>query len=54
MNIVEAVKKSGKEPKKGFDKKQMKSKWAAKACVVLLLIKNLLITIQAIYNLLSC
>ena len=32
-------KRSGQELKKGWDKKEMKSKWAAKACVVLLLTK---------------
>ena len=38
-----------KKKKKGLDKKEVKSKWAAKACVVLLLmeIKILIITIQA-------
>ena len=30
---------SGQELKKGLDKKEVKSKWAAEACVVLLLIK---------------
>ena len=30
-------KRSGQELKKGLDKKDVKSKWAAKACVVLLL-----------------
>ena len=32
-------KKEQPRTKKGLDKKEMKSKWAAKACVVLLLIK---------------
>ena len=32
-------KSCGQELKKGLDKKEMKSKWVAKACVVLLLIK---------------
>ena len=32
-------KRSGQELKKGLDKKDMKSKWAAKACVVLLLME---------------
>ena len=32
-------KSCGQELKKGLDKKEVKSKWAAKACVVLLLIK---------------
>ena len=32
-------KRSGKELKKGLDKKDVKSKWAAKACVVLLLME---------------
>ena len=32
-------KRSGQELKKGLDKKEVKSKWAAKACVMLLLIK---------------
>ena len=38
-----------KKKKKGLDKKEVKSKWAAKACVVLLLmeIKILIITSQA-------
>ena len=45
-------KRSGQElkkKKKGLDKKEVKSKWAAKACVVLLLmeIKILIITSQA-------
>ena len=40
---------SDQELKKGLDKTEMKSKWVAKACVVLLLmeIKFLIITIQA-------
>ena len=32
-------KRSGQELKKGLDKKDMKSKWVAKACVVLLLME---------------
>ena len=32
-------KRSGQELKKGLDKKDVKSKWAAKACVVLLLME---------------
>ena len=32
-------KRSGQELKKGLDKKEVKSKWAANSCVVLLLIK---------------
>ena len=32
-------KSCSQELKKGLDKKEVKSKWAAKACVVLLLIK---------------
>ena len=34
-----AVKKEWPRTKKGLDKKDVKSKWAAKACVVLLLME---------------
>ena len=38
-NTLGVKKSCGQELKKGQDKKEVKSKWAAKACVVLLLIK---------------
>ena len=49
QNTLAIKKRNGQELKKGLDKKELKSKWAAKACVVLLLmeIKILIITSQA-------